>query len=224
LELNAEHEIIAILVDERMARRARATDRLIADAWANLVAQLVREHGPDGDSAHRVLPVALDAAALQLTPDLNETGFVLLDARQGRAKDHHLILHVAVRALRLLQNVPRWVGQAVDQLPEVPIRLFISHAKGDLPRDPAAMAEGPVKAILSTLTQVPVEGWYDAARIPAGGRSSEGRSGSRSATRPSAPFYCTNSTSSPSATARMAPLRSKTRSGHSWPIPCSTVY
>ena len=33
--------------------------------------------------------------------------------------------------------------------------------------------EGPVKAILATLGQLPVQGWYDSAQIPPGGRFPE---------------------------------------------------
>jgi hypothetical protein len=168
--LTAEHEILVILVDERMARRARERDRPIADRWGRLVSDLVREHGPGSKSPHRVLPVALDGAALQLTPDLDDISFVRLDVREGSAKERHLTLHVAVRALRALQDILPAADPAIDRLPPIPVRLFISHAKGDLPRDPAAMAEGPVRAILAALAQLPVEGWYDGAQIPAGGR------------------------------------------------------
>jgi hypothetical protein len=169
IDLGAEHEIIVILVDERMARRARASDQPIADKWGHLVGDLLGSHGPASASPHRVLPIALDAAALQLAPALNYVSFVRLDVRQGEERDRHLILHIAVRALRALQDLPHAVGPA-DELPEIPVRLFISHAKKDLP---AAIAEGPVKAILATLGQLPVEAWYDSAKIPPGGRFPE---------------------------------------------------
>lgn len=171
--LAAEHEIFVILVDERMARRVRASDRPVAEAWAKLATDLVTAHGPGTMSPHRVVPVALDAAALQLTPQLNTTSFVRLDVRKGAARDRHLTLHVAVPALRALHDLPPPADQAVDRVPHIPVRLFISHAKGDLPRDPAALAEGPVKAILAALAEVPVDGWYDARNIPAGGRFDE---------------------------------------------------
>jgi TIR domain/SLOG cluster2 len=120
-----------------------------------------------------VLPVALDSNGLQLAPVLNDVSFVRLDVRQGNERDRHLILHIAVRGLRALQDLPQVGGKPVDELPDIPVRLFISHAKKDLPTDPAAIAEGPVKAILSTLSQLPVQGWYDSADIPAGGRFPE---------------------------------------------------
>jgi hypothetical protein len=173
IDLDAEREIIVILVDERMARRARESDRIIADRWGQLVSDLLGEHSPAGASPHRVLPVALDSNALQLAPVLNDVSFVRLDVRQGNERDRHLILHIAVRGLRALQDLPQAGGKPVDELPDIPVRLFISHAKKDLPTDPAAIAEGPVKAILSTLSQLPVEGWYDSADIPAGGRFPE---------------------------------------------------
>jgi hypothetical protein len=173
IELDAEREIIVILVDKRMARRARESDRAVADKWGQLVGDLLGAHPPTGTSPHRVLPVALDPAALQLASSLQETSFVRLDVRPSNEWDRHLILHIAVRALRALQDLPQAGGKPVDELPGIPVRLFISHAKKDLPTDPAAIAEGPVKAILATLTQLPVEGWYDSAKIPPGGRFPE---------------------------------------------------
>jgi hypothetical protein len=173
IDLSAEREIIVILVDERMARRARASDEAIADKWGRLVSDLLKQHPAGGTSPHRILPVALDAAALLLTPELNNVSFVRLDVRQGVEGNRHLILHIAVRALRTLQDLPHPLGRSADELPDIPIRLFISHAKKDLPADPDAIAEGPVKAILATLVQLPVEGWYDSAKIPPGGRFPE---------------------------------------------------
>jgi hypothetical protein len=173
VELSAGHEIIVVLVDERMARRARNKDRAVADRWGRLVSDLLDNHHPASASPHRVLPVALDAGALGLATALNDVSFIRLDVREGTARERHLILHIAVRALRALQNLPRVAGRPVDELPEIPVQLFISHAKKDLPKDPAAMAEGPVKAILASLSQLPVRPWFDSAKIPPGGRFPE---------------------------------------------------
>ena len=79
-----------------------------------------------------VLPVALDATALQLAPALNEVSFVRLDVRHGNERDRHLILHIAVRALRALQDLPQAAGKPVDELPDIPVRLFMSHAEEGL--------------------------------------------------------------------------------------------
>ena len=173
LDLSAEREIIVILVDERMARRAREGDRAVADKWGQLVADLLAKHPPTGASPHRVVPVALDPAALQLTSTLSQTSFVRLDARQGGDKERHLTLHVAVRALRALQDLPQAGARPTDELPDIPVSLFISHAKKDLPGDASGLAAGPVKAILAALSQLPVRGWYDSAQIPSGGRFPE---------------------------------------------------
>jgi hypothetical protein len=172
-ELSAEHEIYVVLVDERMARRTRASDRPVADAWGRLATELVKAHGPGTTSPHRVLPVALDVAALQLTPDLDNISFVRLDVRGGSARDSHLTLHVACRALRALRNISPPTDEETDHLPQIPVRLFISHAKADLSRDPAALADGPVRAIHAKLAEVPIENWIDAKQIPPGGRFDE---------------------------------------------------
>jgi hypothetical protein len=173
VELGADHEIFVILVDERMARRARSSDRTAADSWAERARELLRDHAPGTGSPHHVLPVALDSEALQLSPALSAVSFVRLDVAEGEAKDRHLVLHIAIRALRALQELPRLAGKPADEYPDIPVQLFISHAKKDLPRDSAAMAEGPVRAILAKLRDLPLAGWYDAAEIPAGGRFPE---------------------------------------------------
>lgn len=170
IELSATHEIIVVLADERMARRAREKDREIADRWGRLTEDLLRDHGPGSASPHRLLPVALDAGALGLSAALDDISFIRLDVREGAERDRHLTLHIAARALRVLQALPRAPGRELDVLPEIPVRLFISHAKRDLPTGPAAISEGPVKAILATLSQLPVKGWFDSAEIPPGGR------------------------------------------------------
>src|SRR5215211_1337703 len=58
VELGADHEIFVILVDERMARRARSSDRMAADSWAERAGELLRNHAPGTGSLHHVLPVA----------------------------------------------------------------------------------------------------------------------------------------------------------------------
>ncbi len=170
IELSAEHEILVVLVDERMARRARSNDGPIADRWASLTTDLLRDHGPASASPHRVLPVCLDAEGLGLAPSLDDISFVRLDVRDGPDRDRHLVLHIAVRSLRVLQSLPRAPGNELDKLPEIPVSLFISHAKRDLPSDPASISEGPVRSILATLGQLPVSSWFDSAKIPPGGR------------------------------------------------------
>jgi SLOG cluster2/TIR domain len=170
VDLDAEHEIIVILVDKRMARRARESDRIVADKWGQLVGDLLTRHPPTGASPHRVLPVALDPEALGLASSLNKTSFIRLDAPHPTGRDRHLVVHIAVRALRALQNLPQAAGKTVDVLPEIPVQLFISHAKKDLPQ---TIAEGPVKAILATSDELPIKKWYDSSDIPVGGKFDE---------------------------------------------------
>src|SRR4051794_25703656 len=53
VDLSAEREIIVVLVDKRMARRAKASDRVVADKWGETVCQLLQAHPPTGSSPHR---------------------------------------------------------------------------------------------------------------------------------------------------------------------------
>lgn len=168
--LEAEHEVVVVLVDQHMTSRMRESDRECADAWGDLVADLLQNY-PRGECIpHRVLPVALDQSAFNLSPRLEMTSFVRLERYQDARREQELVMHVAARAMRALRGLPISDKAAVDDLPDIPLRLFISHAKGDLPKDPSVLSEGAVKSILATLCELPVDAWYDANRIPAGGR------------------------------------------------------
>lgn len=173
IDWDAERTLVVVLVDARMARRARSQDEAVADAWGELLAGLIDDYGPGTEEMRSVLPVAVDAGAFELDDRLAQTSFVRLEFREGRDREQHLVTHVATRLLRLLRGLPAAEAGAVDELPEAPIKFFLSHAKKDLPRDPGRGGEGPVYALLSALARGPVVAWYDAQDIPAGGRFDE---------------------------------------------------
>jgi hypothetical protein len=166
----ATHTLVVALVDGRMAQRARPEDRASADAWADLFVQLLGR-ATTGTAMHGLVPVCVDDGAFGLTPRLADRSFVRLDrflADPARMSEE-LAFHVAAAALQLVAGRPL----PGEPMAKAPIRLFLSHAKADLPGAPAHPAEGPVYELLAYLAKGPVDGWYDAKNIPRGKRFDE---------------------------------------------------
>jgi hypothetical protein len=167
---DAEHTLVVPLVDARMAQRARAVDRPVADAWAVLLTQLVTNL-IDQPSPHGLLPVAVGAGAFGLATQLEDRSFVRLDRfdNEPDKKLPDLCFQVAAAALQLLRNQPL----PVEPTTKAPIQLFISHAKVDMRSGPAAAPKGAVVELLDYLAQGPVDAWYDAKKIAGGKRFDE---------------------------------------------------
>ena len=96
--VDSERSFVIVLVDARMARRATAADRDVADAWGHLLEDLLATYPPGVSQACSVLPVALDGAALGLSDRLDDRSFVRLDVKDRR----HLEFHVVIGCLRLI--------------------------------------------------------------------------------------------------------------------------
>lgn len=167
----AEHTLAVVLVDSRMARRV-GPDAAGA-AWAALVCKLLAE-SPPGTGPHAVLPVALDASAFSLDEArLGGTSFLRLDVVPRDEQAERLLFHVCAASLRLLDGRPVAPGATA----KAPVSLFISHAKPDLPKDTGLSDTDPVRSILLELSQTPVDAWFDAKKIPRGGKFPEEISG-----------------------------------------------
>jgi hypothetical protein len=167
-ELNrAHHTIVAVMADERMAQRVRGGT---GEAWGHFLAQHLEDH-PLGQGPHCVLPIALDASAFALSPDLDTRSFVRLDVLSEENREEALFFHIAIRALELLRGSSPSMPTVQ---PQAPLELFVSHAKRDLPREPDHLPVGeqlgPVYELLAYLARGPVKAWYDAKDIPPGGR------------------------------------------------------
>jgi hypothetical protein len=161
--------LVVALVDARMARRALAEDRPVADAWGDLIHDLVTTIGAHA-GPHGILPVAVDGGAFGLDQRLANHSFVRLDAfGEADARVRELEFRVAIAALQFVQH-----GNAVVEPGGVaPITLFVSHAKADTPHEDGAVVDGPIEELLSDLAQNPIEGWFDRKRIPGGRRFDE---------------------------------------------------
>jgi hypothetical protein len=163
MPLDSERSLVIVLVDARMARRATAADRDVADSWTQLIEDLLETYPPGVSTACSVLPVALEGVALAMSERLADRSFVRLDVKDRR----HLEFHVAISCLRLMQGRTASESGDVDSLPPCDVELFVSHAKRDLPREEW---RGPVAALLAAHSSLPLEAWYDSSDIPVGAR------------------------------------------------------
>ena len=161
---DADRNIVVVLLDRKMS--LQAGPNAARERWEEVVLQL-KEECDLFPQKNVFLPVAVDARAFDLsdTKEFPKTSCVRLEYLSGIDRERHMTLHIATRALRLLQNSNGAVSGVADTIPSAPINIFVSHAKKDLPQ---GYADGPVKAILAKLVQGPVEAWYDAAKIDAG--------------------------------------------------------
>lgn len=156
---DAEHSIVVVLADQRMARTAGGGT---GAAWAAFIREAI-EATPVGRSPHHVIPVALDEDGFRLGGDWHVLGAQLdsdLDPGAASAKQiAEISLHVAARAIQLLDN-----GCVQEERPDqlkAPVRLFISHAKADL----SEARDDPARQTMDSLAELPIEYWYDAAKI-----------------------------------------------------------
>lgn len=122
----AEHTIVVILADKRMAR---VVEGGTADQWKAFVQELIH-HAPVGTSPHHVLPVSLDSRGF----DLSEQQHFLPAPLEGQGDNpqaadrrvSEISLHVAARAIQLLE-----FGKITEESPnriKAPVSIFISHA------------------------------------------------------------------------------------------------
>jgi len=161
---DAQHTVVAVLVDREMIRRVHGHGA----AWADLISELVTANPPGGP--HCILLVALTAGAFDFDDRLSNRHFLPLDRETDPArKQARIEFALAVRALRLLRHAPVGPDDA-----EAPVTLFASHAKRDL--DPEK--KDPVRRTQDALRDLPVREWFDAREIREGAEfESEIRSG-----------------------------------------------
>lgn len=154
--------LVCLLADDCMAKTD--SDRG-ASAWGRFAQRLL--HGfPSKNAA--VLPVAIDGGAFHLHGQLARTSFVRLDVKPTLAlQASELFFQVAVHALELLAGKKRR-GEPTATI--APLRIFVSHAKGDLQKNPESYDQGrsPVLALLDYLAQGPVQSWFDSSQIRPG--------------------------------------------------------
>jgi hypothetical protein len=151
---DAEHTVVAVLVDADMVRRVGGHGA----AWAKLVSGLVTAHPAGG--RHHILLVALTGSAFDFDDSLEKRHFLPLDKETDTDRKRARVeFALAVRGLRLLRNAP-----AEKDEQQAPVTLFASHAKRDLDPD----LTDPVRRTQDALRELPVREWFDAREIREG--------------------------------------------------------
>lgn len=160
----AEHTIVVVLSDSVMVQ---TVDGGKGKQWKKFLKEGIQK-APVGDSPHYVICVAA-----------GESGFAIHDKRNllrvgepprkqqtkaGFEKEIQkwidkeidlLALQITLRAIQLLDP------QVVEAPDKEPLRLFLSHAKVNL----SEKDDHPLRAVQKAIRDLPVKGWFDAARI-----------------------------------------------------------
>jgi hypothetical protein len=148
----ADRCVIVPLIDDKMVIRPQnlPQGRMF---WSQFVGGL-REKCER--PSRRFIPVQLSKNAWPLDARLNGTSFLHADVQPDESRTSWVTRALVVEICRFLQQKDRG-----DQMP---VRLFISHAKGDILAEPKVF-----EAITSHLAVTqPVEAWVDSAKIPGG--------------------------------------------------------
>lgn len=151
-----DRTMLVYLMDARMARRV---DGGTADAWAAHFVDAMAAAGLT-PKTRTVVPLALDWDAFDLLPAENRRSVRRLP--DAEALDAAL-QHIAIRALYLLseRSAPDVDGGRL----QIPIQVFLSHAKADLN---LASPTDPVRCLMDELRGHAVEQFFDSARIAPG--------------------------------------------------------
>ena len=164
---DADRTLVIILSDAVMMRRVEGGT---GDDWSEFYDVLVRQASSKSDELD-VLPFALDERGFDLTHDRHMIGASLSnqlsEVEAVRRQISRISFFVATHGLKLLR------GEHNDEVPpgqvKAPISMFLSHAKRDISENPS----DPVHQTLHSLSDLPVEHWFDSAKINASEAFSE---------------------------------------------------
>lgn len=150
--------------DDQRLERARQSfvvpladeDMDVDDAWCDFVARLwLNCQG----SAHRCVPFQLSEHAWPLDNRLSGVNFVRAFAVPDAGFKAWVIRRLVTELCRFLHGDP-----LQDESPEAPTKVFISHTKMDLGREPKV-----VEVLQGYLQQdQPIKVWFDSGDIPGG--------------------------------------------------------
>jgi hypothetical protein len=190
----AQRTIVVFLADQTMVQAARPIDR--GREWKRFHDELKaleeqRRHGAAATKPLHVFVVALDAMGYQLSGDRHAVGGQLcveqvpqddritaeerkrLEAENTRQAEERRLndvsLQIAIRAIQLLRR-----DNVADEAPEkmeIPVCLFLSHAKMDLAKDwqqKKLVPDDPVHYVMARLQGLPVQKWFDSEQIRPG--------------------------------------------------------
>tara|TARA_R110002094_G_scaffold201559_2_gene173037 strand:+ start:2830 stop:4920 length:2091 start_codon:yes stop_codon:yes gene_type:complete len=158
---SAGRTIVILLSDAVMTRRV---DGGTGALWAAFFEDIVQraKNAPDQMA---VLPVALEPEGFDLAgPHHMISAVPPADLEVDEAAQRQISeisFHIATIGLRLLRDEA--AGVAPFGQMKAPVTLFLSHAKRDVSED----RSDPVYQTLHALSDLPVEHWFDSARIGA---------------------------------------------------------
>ncbi|MFT5467870.1 MAG: hypothetical protein ACI8UO_002977 [Verrucomicrobiales bacterium] len=155
----ADNSIAVVLADDHMVVRPDNVPEG-RQSWSSFVGDL-RETCRRTD--HRFIPIQLTDSAWPLDPHLRGTSFL-----RGvlYAKDKEKLATEMTRAL-IVETCRFLLGKERGE--SVPLRLFLSHAKQDMEREPRVIEE-LVSALNATK---PIETWVDSSKIERGSQFGE---------------------------------------------------
>lgn len=190
----AQNTIVVFLADQTMVRafgpEARGKEwKLFHDQLKQLETE---RGGPAAETGRlHVFVVSLDDVGFQLSPTrhvvsgqlrvepvANDTTTTaedkarLTDERRRQAEERRLndvSLQIAIRAIQLLKGGS--VSDKKAEEMEIPVCLFLSHAKADLDRDwfqKKLLPDDPVRYVMARLQGLPIEQWFDSEKIRPG--------------------------------------------------------
>jgi hypothetical protein len=159
----AQHTLVVVLADARMLQTVPTGT---GDAWIDFVQRAIAM-APLDDSAHHILPVALEPEGFQLSGSQHVLPATLSEegdpAEALERQIAEISFHIGARAIQLLDQ-----GKVAASAPEVmkaPVTIFLSHAKADLDRK---SHDDPVRHTREFLNELPVDQWWDAQKIAPG--------------------------------------------------------
>jgi hypothetical protein len=152
----AERSVVVVLADDYM--NVEEDVPAGRQNWSAFVGDLWEKCQESEKSRHRFLPVQFTDHAWPLDPRLGETSFYRSWGKPNVSPAEWTARAIVIDLCRYLQNEQRG-----DQLP---VHLFLSHAKGDIGTAPQVF-----NAIVAHLTATqPVEAWVDSADILGGSK------------------------------------------------------
>lgn len=165
LELDiAERTLVVLLTDTRSLRQVDPqTDK--GELWKGF-AESMYGVVEKSEGNHHFFVAALDEGGYGLP---GERHIVSASGESTAESADSISLQIAVRAIMLLRDESLNVADSRGL--KAPVTLFMSHAKADL-RTEDELSEGvrpdPVNKVLAECVKLPVEDWFDSAKILAG--------------------------------------------------------
>lgn len=153
-QTGAERTLLVYLLDARMARRV---DGGTGAAWGAHLERALADAAAD-PTRRSVVPLALDPTGFDVLPASLRASVRLV---AGADPVEAILQHLGVRALYLLSGRAAPVREGELQ---VPIQVFVSHAKADL-KGPAT---DPVRSVLAVLEEHAVDRFFDSSKIAPG--------------------------------------------------------